>query len=131
MDWFRQQRHFLMRLTLAVWLLALLVATAQGCLVQPLHDQAAPHDSVLATQQAEQHSAHASGCLQHCADAAVAISPTLHLLSLDLFSWALLLLLPALTLLNPTNSATCDFLALRRRVPPRPPARLLFVRFND
>ncbi|MFZ3182654.1 MAG: hypothetical protein WA173_00720 [Pseudomonas sp.] len=131
MDWFRQQRRGLLRLTLAVWLLALLVATAQGCLVKPLHDLAAPHDGVLATQQADQHSAHASGCLQHCADAAVAISPTVQLPSLELFSWALVLLLPALALLNPANSATFAFLVLRRRVPPGPPARLLFVRFND
>lgn len=133
MDWFRQQRQRrgLMRLTLAVWLLALLVATAQGCLVQPLHQLAAPHDGVLAAQQADQHAAHASGCLQHCADAAVAISPTVQLPSLDFFSWVLLMLLPALALLNPANSSTFAFLALRRRVPPGPPARLLFVRFND
>jgi hypothetical protein len=131
MDWFRQQRRGLMRLTLAVWLLALLVAAAQGCLVQPLHDLAAPHNGGLAVQQADQHSAHASGCLQHCADPEVAISPALQLPSLDLFSWALLMLLSALALLNPVNSSTFAFLALRRRVPPGPPARLLFVRFND
>lgn len=131
MDWFRQQRRGLMRLTLAVWLLALLVATVQGCLVQPLHHLAAPHDGVLAAQHADEHSSHASGCLQHCADAAVAIGPALQLPSLELFSWALLMLLPALALLNPANSATFAFLALRCRVPPGPPARLLFVRFND
>jgi hypothetical protein len=131
MDWFRQQRHFLMRLTLAVWLLALLLATAQGCLVQPLHELTAAHDTPLAAQHADGHRAHASGCLQHCADAAVALSPALQLPSLDLFSWTLLLLLPALALLNPANSVTFAFLALRRRVPPGPPARLLFVRFND
>lgn len=130
MEWFRQQRRSLIRLTLAVWLLALLVATVQGCLEQPLHDLAAPQDGVLAAQQAEQQGAQASGCLQHCAAAAVAISPTLQLPMFDLFSWALLLL-PALALLNPANRATFAFLALRRRVPPGPPARLLFVRFND
>ncbi|MDP3845571.1 MAG: hypothetical protein Q8R10_04015 [Pseudomonas sp.] len=131
MDWFRQQRRGLLRLTLAVWLLALLVAVAQGCLVQPRHDLAAPHASLLAAQQVDQHTAHASGCLQHCADAAVVISPALQLPTLGILSWGFLLLLPALALLAPANISTFAFLALRRRVPPEPPARLLFVRFND
>lgn len=133
MEWFRQQRHFLMCLTLALLLLllALLVAAGQGCLVQPLHALAAPHDRGLAALQANQQGAQTSGCLQHCAAAAVAISPSLQLPSLQLCSWLLLLLLPALALLNPANSATLVFLALRRWVPPGPPARLLFVRFND
>jgi hypothetical protein len=130
MEWFRQQRRGFMRLTLAVWLLALLVATAQACLVQPPHALAAPHDSGMAAQHADQHSAQASGCLQHCADAAVAISPSLQLPSLELFSWALLLLLPALAQLNLAKNASFAFLALRRRLPPGPPARLRFVRLN-
>lgn len=131
MNWFRQHSSYLVRLTLAVWGLALLVATLQGCLVQPLHELAAPHDTPLAAQHADEHRAHASGCLQHCADTAVAISPALQLPTLDIFSWAFLLLLPALALLPSANISTVAFLALRRRVPPGPPARLLFVRFND
>ena len=100
MEWFRQQRHFLLRFSLALWLLVLLVTAGQAW-------------------------------LQHCANAAVAIGPSLQLPGLQLCSWLWLLLLPALAQFKPAKNASCAFLALRRRVAPGPPARLRFVRFND
>lgn len=131
MYWVRHHRRSFMRFTLAVWVLALWMAAFQGCLVQPDHNLAASHNTLFAAPHADDHASHASGCLQHCADAAVAISPSLHIPTLDIFSWAILLLLPALALLNPANISTFAFLALRHRASPGPPARLLFVRFND
>ncbi|MGH8394343.1 MAG: hypothetical protein ACRESN_19085, partial [Pseudomonas sp.] len=103
----------------------------QGCLAQPSHNPAITHVSLITTQDHDSHDAHALGCLQHCADAAIAVSPSLHLQIFDLFSWTLLLLIPALLILYPANPSAFAFLALRRPVPARPPARLIFVRFND
>lgn len=74
---------------------------------------------------------HASGCLKHCADAAKAISPTSQIPTLDLASLALALLLPAMMLLNSAQTITFAALALKRPAPSGPPARLIFVRFND
>ena len=78
MEWFRQQRHFLLRLSLALWLLALLVTAGQAW-------------------------------LQHCANAAVAIGPSLQLPGLQLCSWLWLLLLPALAQFKPARTPAVPF----------------------
>ncbi|WP_229732263.1 hypothetical protein [Pseudomonas sp. N040] len=118
-----------MRLTLAVWGLALLLVAFQGCLVRPEHNLSVTHTALSVTQVADDHALHASGCLQHCEATASAINPASQHPMLDLVSWAILWL-PAL-LLNPSDLSRFAFLALRRPVPSAPPARLLFVRFND
>jgi len=51
--------------------------------------------------------------------------------TVDLATLALALLLPAMLLLNPAQTITFAALALKRPAPPGPPARLIFVRFND
>ena len=45
MYWFRCHRRSLLHLTLVVWVLAVAVMAIQGCLVQPDHNIAAPHDA--------------------------------------------------------------------------------------
>lgn len=129
MYWFRQQRHNLLHLSLALWLLGVVVAAYQGCLLQTEHDPSAPHSALTDSLQQDEHALHASGCLQHAAEATTAISPTPHSPSLDFGQALILVLLPALAGLYPAHAST--FLALQRPAPPRPPARLLFVRRND
>ncbi|VVM84808.1 hypothetical protein PS662_05677 [Pseudomonas fluorescens] len=131
MFWFRHRQPTFIRLAVVLWVLAFGLAATQGCLVQPSHNPATTHVSLNTPQDNESHDAHALGCLQHCADAAIAVSPSLHLQTFDLFSWTLLLLIPALLILYPANPSAFAFLALRSPVPARPPARLIFVRFND
>jgi hypothetical protein len=130
MFWFRHRQPTFIRLAIVLWVLAFGLAAAQGCLVQPSHNPAT-HVSLNIAQDHDSHDTHALGCLQHCADAAIAVSPSLHLQIFDLFSWTFLLLLPALLILYPANPSAFAFLALRRPVPATPPARLIFVRFND
>lgn len=129
MYWFRQHQRDLLRLTLAGWLLALLVVAFQGCLVRSDHNLTLPHHALSVEQVADDHALHASGCLQHCEATASAINPASQNLMPDLSSWAILWL-PALLLVSGAPSRFA-FLALRRPAPSEPPARLLFVRFND
>lgn len=130
MSWFRQHRCSLMRLTLGAWLLAVVVTAFQACLVQPDHSLTAPHETLSTMQQEHGHALHASGCLQYCEDVAQAVSPTAPTLAVDLFSLAILLL-PVLILFTPAEKITFALLALRHPTPSGPPARLIFVRFND
>lgn len=131
MYWFRHHYRDLLRLTLGVWVLAVIVTVFHGCLVQPQHSLSATHETPSTLQQVDEHALHASGCLKHCADAAKAISPTSQIPTVDLATLALALLLPAMLLLNPAQTITFAALALKRPAPPGPPARLIFVRFND
>lgn len=128
MFWFRHHQAAFMRLAIVLWVLAFGMAVSQGCLAQPSHNPATPHVSL--NTHDDGHDAHTIGCLQYCTDSAIAISPSLHLPELDLFSWMFLLLIPAL-LLYSTKPSAFAFLALQRPAPARPPARLIFVRFND
>lgn len=130
MLWFRHHQPAFMRLAIVLWVLAFGMAATQGCLAQPSHNPATPHVSLSTSQHDNGHDAHTIGRLQYCADTAIAISPSLHLPVLDLASWAFLLLVPAL-LLYSTKPSAFAFLALQRPAPAKPPARLIFVRFND
>ncbi|WP_414878806.1 hypothetical protein [Pseudomonas sp. IT-P100] len=112
-------------------MLAVIVTVFHGRLVQPQHSLSATHETPSTLQQVDEHALHASGCLKHCADAAKAISPTSQIPTLDLTSLALALLLPAMMLLNSAQTITFAALALKRPAPSGPPARLIFVRFND
>ncbi|WP_191486930.1 hypothetical protein [Pseudomonas sp. FEN] len=131
MSWFRHRQATFIRLAIVLWLLAFGLAASQGCLVLPEHNPATTHVSLNIAQDGASHDAHASGCLQHCADTAIAVSPSPHLQAFDLFSWSLLLLIPALLMLYPATLSVCPFLVLRRLAPAKPPARLIFVRLND
>ncbi|AOE63742.1 hypothetical protein LOY64_03870 [Pseudomonas corrugata] len=131
MFWFRHRQPAFLRLAIVLWVLAFGLAAAQGCLVQPSHNPATTHASLNTAQDDDGHEAHAVGCLQHCADAAIAIGPSLPLQTFDLFSWTFLFLIPALLILYPVPLPAFAFLALRRPVPARPPVRLIFVRLND
>ncbi|MCI0993887.1 hypothetical protein [Pseudomonas corrugata] len=131
MFWFRHRQPALLRLAIVLWVLAFGLAAAQGCLVQPSHNPATTHASLNAAQDDDGHEAHAVGCFQHCADAAIAVSPSPHLQISDLVSWTFLFLIPALLIFYSVNPSAFAFLALRRPVPARPPIRLIFVRFND
>ncbi|TBN47098.1 hypothetical protein [Pseudomonas sp. BGI-2] len=131
MFWFRHRQPAFIRLAIVLWVLAFGLAASQGCLAQPSHNPATTHVSLNTAQDHDSHDTHAHGCLQHCADAAIAVSPSLHLQIFNLSSWTFLFLIPALLILYPANPSAFAFLALRRPVPARPPARLIFVRFND
>lgn len=131
MRWYRHHLHRLTRLAFAAWLLALALTAIQGCLVQPGHDLATPHNPFTSPQQADEHARHASGCLKLCADAAATVGQSVQTPSFDLSGWAILLLLPALLLLHTSGTPAIAFSTQRRPAPPGPPARLSFVRFND
>ena len=131
MYWFRHHYRTLLRLTLGVWVLAVIVTAFHGCLVQPEHDLNATHATLSPLQQLDDHAQHASGCLKHCEDAAKAINPASKIPTVDLASLALALLLPAILLFTLTQPIAFAALALKRPAPPGPPARLIFVRFND
>lgn len=128
MFWFRHRQPTFIRLTIVLWVLAFGLAATQGCLAQPSHNPATTHVSLITAQVHDSHGAHALGCLKHCADAAIAVSPSLHLQIFDLFSWTFLLLIPALVILYPANPSAFAFLTSRRPVPARLPVRLIFVR---
>ncbi|WP_454836993.1 hypothetical protein [Pseudomonas lini] len=131
MYWFRRHRRSLLHLTLLVWVLAVAVMAIQGCLVQPDHNIAAPHDAEQYV--VDGHALHASGCLQNCEDTATAIKPALQTPALDPIHWATLLLLTAavIMVLNPEKISSFAALALKRPAPPEGPVRLIFVRSND
>jgi hypothetical protein len=130
MYWFRHHYRNLLRLTLGVWVLAVIVTAFHGCLVQPEHNLSATHATLSTLQQLDDHALHASGCLKHCEDTVKAISPVSKIPTVDLISLALVLLLPVM-LLNPAQTITRAALALGHPSPSGPPARLIFVRFND
>lgn len=131
MYWFRRHRRSLLHLTLVVWVLVVAVMAIQGCLVQPDHNIAAPHDAEQYV--VDGHALHASGCLQNCEDTATAIKPALQTPALDPIHWATLLLLTAavIMVLNPEEKSSFAALALKRPAPPEGPVRLIFVRSND
>jgi hypothetical protein len=131
MYWFRRHRRSLLHLALVVWVLALVVMAFQGCLVQPNHNIAAPHNAEQYV--VDGHALHASGCLQNCEDTATALKPVSQTPALDPIQWAALLLLTAavLMLLNPEKKSSFAALALKRPAPPEGPVRLIFVRSND
>lgn len=130
MFWFRTYLPQLIRLALVLWLLAFALAVSQGCLSQPPHDLAVPHAVVGATEHDDGHARHASGCLQYCADHSTALSPSLQVPPFEQVLWVTVLLLPVI-FLSAVSPAPFAFLALQLPAPPRPPARLRFVRYND
>ncbi|MNO89138.1 hypothetical protein D3C76_806130 [compost metagenome] len=130
MFWFRHRQPTLIRLAIVLWVLAFGLAAGQGCLTHPSQSPATSHASLNTTQEHDSQDARTFGCLQHCADTAIAVS-LLHLLMSVLTSWIFLLLPPALLILYLAKPSALAFLALRHPVPARPPARLIFVRFND
>lgn len=129
MHGFRSHLPMLIRQVLALWLLAFAVVASQGCLSLPPHDLATAHE-ISRIGHVDSHEQHASGCQQYCEHSATALNPALALPTFEHALWAALLLLPVvfLSARSPTPFA---FLALHRPAPPRPPARLRFVRFND
>jgi len=129
MFWFRSHQRGLLRMVLVLWVLALGVAASHGCLAYPAHDPASGHDA-LSSLHERSHQLHASGCLQFCEDGAAALKPAPGQILLEQVFWSLLLILPVALLLGgmPTPFAA---LACHLPAPPRPPARLRFVRFND
>lgn len=132
MYWFHRHRRSLLHLTLMVWVLAVAVTAIQGCLVQPIHNLAAPHN--VEQYVVDGHALHANGCLQSCEDTATAIKPALQTPAADPAHWAVLLLLTAAVLimvLDPQHKSSLATLVLKRPAPPESPVRLTFVRFND
>ena len=132
MQWFHRHRQSLLRLILAVWVVAVTVMAIQGCLVQPIHDLAAPHN--VEQNVVDGHALHANGCLQNCEDTATAIKPALQTPALDPVHWAALLLLTAavmIMVLDTEQKSSLATLVLKRPAPPESPVRLTFVRFND
>ncbi|MFJ7285672.1 hypothetical protein [Pseudomonas sp. NPDC099000] len=130
MNGLRTHLPLLIRQVLALWLLAIAVAASQGCLSLPPHDLTAAHENTSSAGHHDSHEQHASGCLQYCENSANALSPTLTLPTFEHALWAALLLLP-IVFLSAHSPTPFAFLALHRPAPPRPPARLRFVRFND
>lgn len=130
MSWFRAHQRGLLRMALVLWALAFGVAVSHGCLSYPTHDPAFAHEQSLTSLHDRSHQLHASGCLQFCEDSASALNLSLGHVSLDQTLWTLLLILPVVFLpavIPPRFGA----LAMHLPAPPRPPARLSFVRFND
>lgn len=130
MFWFRTYLPQLIRLALVLWLVAFVVAVSQGCLSQPPHDLALPHEDVGAIGHADDHARHTSGCLQYCADHSTALSPSLQVPPFEHALWVAVLLLSVMCL-SAVSPAPFAFLALQLPAPPRPPARIRFVRYND
>lgn len=130
MFWFRYHQSAFIHLAIVLWVLAFGMAATQGCLTQPSHTPATTHVSLNTAQDDDSHDAHPLGCIEHCADAAIAVSPSPHVQLSDLSIWTFLLLIPALLIFYPATPSAFAFLALRHPAPARPPARLIFVRFN-
>lgn len=130
MSWFRTHHRALLRIALVLWALAFGIAASHGCLSYPTHDPAIAHVEASASPHDQSHRLHASGCLQFCEDSSTAPPLSLGHMSLVQVSWILLLILPTLFLpaVIPTRFSA---LAVHLPAPPRPPARLSFVRFND
>lgn len=107
MFWFRYRQPTFIRLAIVLWVLAFGLSASQGCLAQPIHNPATTHASLNTTQDHNGQNDRSLGCLQHCADAAIAVSPSLHLQMFDLSSWTFLLLIPALLILYPSPLRFC------------------------
>ncbi|WLG82378.1 hypothetical protein PSH97_14610 [Pseudomonas cucumis] len=132
MYWFRRHRRRLLHLILVVWVSAVTVMAIQGCLVQPNHNIAAPHNAELYV--VDGHALHTNGCLQNCEDTATAIKPAAQFPALDPIHWAVLLLLTVAVIrvvLDPQEKFSFAALVLKRPAPPEVPVRLTFLRFND
>ncbi|MDE3739983.1 hypothetical protein [Metapseudomonas resinovorans] len=130
MSWLRFHQRSLLRMALVLWLLAFGVAASHGCLSYLPHDLASGHDEVSSSLHERSHQLHASGCLQFCEDGATALKLASGQVLLDQIFWPLLLLLPV-ALLPAVIPPRFAALAFHLPAPPRPPARLRFVRFND
>ncbi|KJH77605.1 hypothetical protein UB23_07470 [Pseudomonas sp. ES3-33] len=131
MFWFRHRHPAFIGLTIVLWAIAFDLAASLGCLAQPSQTPATAQALMSTVHNHESYDAHAPACLQHCADAVIAVSPSLHLQIFELSSWMFLFLIPALLILYPSNPCAFAFLVLRRPMPARRPTRLIFVRFND
>ncbi|MNO63067.1 hypothetical protein D3C76_537580 [compost metagenome] len=131
MHWFRHHHRVLLRLTIVGWVLALIVTALHGCLVQSAHNPTAIHEPHATPHQVDDHTLHATGCLKHCSDAATAVSPASQIPTAGLAGMAFFLLLTGIFLINLTRIITSATIALRSPPPLFPPARLIFVRFND
>ncbi|MFC5698415.1 hypothetical protein ACFPU0_23075 [Pseudomonas sp. GCM10022186] len=116
-------------MALVLWLLAFGLAASHGCLSYPPHDPVFTHAEVLASTHDQSHQLHASGCLQFCEDGASTLNLSPGNVSFDLGSWVLLIL-PAF-LLSAVIPPRFGARAIHLPAPPRPPARLSFVRFDD
>ena len=115
-------------LALMLWLVAFAVVASQSCLTSASHHQTAVQQTVAGAADADPH---ALACLQQCAATTLAMTPALQLPMLGLPGWTLLLPLLLVLLTYPPAPKAFAYLTLRRPAPPRPPARLSFVRFND
>ncbi|MFJ4445743.1 hypothetical protein ACIPZ8_27185 [Pseudomonas sp. NPDC089422] len=131
MQSFRHHHRVLFRLTIVIWVLAMIVTALHGCLVQSAHNPAAVHEPHATLHQPDDHTLHATGCLKYCSDAATAISPASQTSPAGLTALAFFLLLPGILLLDLTRKITFATIAFRSPPPLFPPARLIFVRFND
>ncbi|AIL61701.1 hypothetical protein PSAKL28_24960 [Pseudomonas alkylphenolica] len=127
---FRNHQRTLLRMALVLWVLAFGVAASHCCLSYSEHDHALAHTDVSASLEGHTHQLHASGCLQCCDDSVSALNLAPRYLPFGQVLRVLLLTLPVLFLpaVIPPRFGT---LAMQRIAPPRPPARLSFVRFND
>ncbi|CDF84657.1 hypothetical membrane protein [Pseudomonas knackmussii B13] len=130
MSWFRNHQRALLRMALMLWVLAFAVAVSHGCLSYLAHDPLVAHPEASASAHDRSHQLHASGCLQFCEDGASALKLSPGQLSFDQVLWALLITLPVL-LLPAASRPRFAARAIHLPGPPRPPARLSFVRFND
>ena len=130
MIWFRSHQRALLRMALVLWALAFGVPASNGCLSYPVHDLALAHADIPTSLHDSAHQLHASGCLQFCEDSASALNPAPSHLLLEQAFWGTLLALPFL-FLTAVIPMRFGALAIRLPAPPRPPARLSFVRFND
>ncbi|WP_124320894.1 hypothetical protein [Pseudomonas chlororaphis] len=131
MYWSRRHRRSILRLALVGWVLAVALMAFQGCLVQPEHNMAAPHNIEQPT--ADGHALHASGCLQNCEDTVTAIKPAFQTSALAFIDWVAFLLLTTavIMVLAPEEKSSFATLVLKRPTPSEGPVHLTFVRFND
>jgi hypothetical protein len=130
MKWFRWHQRQLLRLTLGGWLLAMAVVAFQGCLTQAEHAPDAAPPAFSSQSLTADSIQHASGCRTYCADSDQGISAATQLLAFNL-GLAMLLLLPGLILLAPSDISMLTARAVWRHATAGPPARIRFVRFNE
>lgn len=130
MTWFRDHQDSLLRIAVMLWVLAFGVAASHGCLsFSENHAVPSPSD-VTVGMQGKTYQLHSSACLEFCNDSASALHMASWYIHFDQTLWVLLLTLPVL-FLSSVIPPRFGALALHLPAPPRPPARLSFVRFND